>query len=153
MESVTPVPKSFPAEKLKDLRKISGLLNFSKVTDKIIGGYLIEDMSPTRKLSQYGREKGVSALHYLIKMLHKLHTAIDRNSKVEAMSVILNMVDWSQAFDRLSHRSGIESFIENGVRPSLIPQQRTHSQWRGTPRGSNVYFRIFVTNQKQQRLY
>ena len=95
MESVTPVPKSFPAEKLKDLRKISGLLNFSKVTDKIIGGYLIEDMSPTSDLSQYGKEKGVSALHYLIKMLHKLHTAIDRNSKVEAMSVILNMVDWS----------------------------------------------------------
>ena len=33
MESVTPVPKSFPAEKLKDLKKISGFLNFSKVTD------------------------------------------------------------------------------------------------------------------------
>ena len=121
MDSVTPVPKSFPAEKLKDLRKISGLLNFSKVTDKIIGEYLIEDMSPTRDLVQYGNEKGVSAQHYLIKMLHKIHTAVDRNSQVEAMSVILNMVDWSQAFDRLSHKNGIQSFIENGVRPSLIP--------------------------------
>ena len=31
------------------------------------------------------------------------------------------MVDWSQAFDRLSHKLGIQSFIENGVRPDLIP--------------------------------
>ena len=30
------------------------------------------------------------------------------------------MVDWSQAFDRLSHKLGIQSSIENGVRPSLI---------------------------------
>ena len=72
---------------------------------------------PTRDLTQYGNEKGVSAQHYLI----KINTAIDRNSKVEAMSVILNMVDWSQAFDRLSYKNGIESFIEKGVCPSLIP--------------------------------
>ena len=38
IESVTPVPKVFPPEKLEDLRKISGLLNCSKIADKIIGG-------------------------------------------------------------------------------------------------------------------
>ena len=54
-------------------------------------------------------------------MLHKIYTAVDRNSKVEAMGVILTMVDWSQAFDRQSHKLGIESFIKNGVRASLIP--------------------------------
>ena len=31
------------------------------------------------------------------------------------------MVDWLQAFDRQSHKLSIQSFIENGVRPSLIP--------------------------------
>ena len=46
LESVTPAPKVFPPEKIKDLRKISGLLNFSKITDKIIGEFLIEDMAP-----------------------------------------------------------------------------------------------------------
>ena len=121
MESVTTVPKVFPAEKLKDLRKISGLLSFSKVTDKIVGEYLIEDMSHTRDMAQYGNEKNISAQHYLIKMIHKIHMAVDRNSQMEAISVILNMVDWSQAFDRQSHKLGIESFIKNGVRESLIP--------------------------------
>ena len=93
MESVTPVPKTFPTEKIKDLRKISGLLNFSKVTDKIVGEYLIEDMAPTRDPAQFGNEKKISAQHYLIQMLHKIYIAVDRNSKKEAMSVILTMVD------------------------------------------------------------
>ena len=35
-ETVTPAPKVFPPEKLKHLRKIAGLFNFSKITDKII---------------------------------------------------------------------------------------------------------------------
>ena len=120
-ESVTPAPKVFPPEKLKDLRKISGLLNFSKITDKIIGELLIEDMGPSRDNAQYGNEKNVSAQHYLIKMLHRILTAVDTNSQSEAYAVIVQMIDWSQAFDRQSHKLGIESFIQNGVRPSLIP--------------------------------
>ena len=48
LESVSPAPKVFPPEKLKDLRKISGLLNCSKITDKIIGEFLIEDMAASR---------------------------------------------------------------------------------------------------------
>ena len=121
IESVTPVPKSFPAEKLKDLRKISGLLNCSKITDKIIGEMVIKDMKPTRDPAQYGNEKKVSAQHYLIKMLNRVLTAVDTNSQREAIAVIINMVDWSNAFDRQSHKLGIQSFIKNGVRPSLIP--------------------------------
>ena len=121
VESVTPAPKVYPPEKFKDLRKISGLLNLSKITDKIIGEYLIADMASSRDTAQYGNEKKISAQHYLIKMLNKILTSVDRNSQSEAYAVILNMVDWSQAFDRQSHKLGIQSFIENGVRPSLIP--------------------------------
>ena len=40
VEYVTPVPKIYPPEKLKDLRKISGLLNFSKIADKFIAELL-----------------------------------------------------------------------------------------------------------------
>ena len=108
MESVTPVPKSFPTEKLKDLRKISGLLIFSKVTDKLVGEFLIQDMALSRDPAQYGNAKNISAQHYLIQMLHKIYTAVDRNNKMEAIGVILTMVDWSQAFDRQSHKLGIE---------------------------------------------
>ena len=121
IESVTPVPKVFPPEKLHDLRQISGLLNCSKIADKIIGEMVIEDMKPTRDPSQFGNERKTSAQHYLITMLHRILTSVDKNSKKEAIAVIVNLVDWSQAFDRQSHKLGIQSFIKNGVRPGLIP--------------------------------
>ena len=54
-------------------------------------------------------------------MLHKILTSLDKNSVSQSIAVILQMVDWSQAFDRLSHKLGIQSFLDNGVRPSLIP--------------------------------
>ena len=53
--------------------------------------------------------------------------------------MIMSMIDWSQAFDRQSHKLGIQSFIDNGVRSSLIPillsffQDRTMQvKWNGT---------------------
>ena len=121
IENVTPVPKVFPPEKLKDLRKISGLLNFSKITDKAIAELLADDMSKKRDKSQYGNQKNLSTQHYLVKMLNKILNCVDKNSKREAVCVILHMVDWSQAFDRQSHKLGVKSFIQNGARPALIP--------------------------------
>ena len=48
------------------------------------------------------------------------------------------MVDWSQAFDRQSQRLGVQSFIDNGVRPALIPvlvnffqNRRMRVKWKG----------------------
>ena len=137
-EIVTPAAKVFPPEKLKDLRKISGLLNFSKIMDNILSEFLIEDMAASRDLAQYGNEKGLSVQHYLVKMLHKILVTLDTNSLSKSFAVILNMIDWSQAFDRLSHRLGVQSFIDNGVRPSLIPtllnffQDRSMTvKWKG----------------------
>ena len=54
-------------------------------------------------------------------MLNKILTAVDENSQSEAIAVIIGMVDWSQAFDRQCHKLGVKSFIDNGVRASLIP--------------------------------
>ena len=121
IEFVTPVPKVYPPEKIKDLRKIAGLLNLSKITDKIIAEYIVDDMQYTRDKSQYGNKKKVSIQHYLIKMLHQILTSVDENSVSKSVAVILELIDWSQAFDRQSHIIGIQSFIDNGVRPSLIP--------------------------------
>ena len=78
-------------------------------------------MAETRDPSQYRNEKLISAQHYLIKMLNRILPAVDTNNKNEAVSVLINMIDWSQAFDRQSHKLGIQSFIKNGVRPGLIP--------------------------------
>ena len=33
----------------------------------------------------------------------------------------MSMIDWSKAFDYQSHILGLQSFIDNGVRPALIP--------------------------------
>jgi hypothetical protein len=43
-EFVTPVPKVFPPEKMEHLRKISGLLNFSKIMDSLLTEFLVADM-------------------------------------------------------------------------------------------------------------
>ena len=138
VENVTPVPKIYPPAQLKDLRKISGLLNFSKIADKVIAELITEDMSEKRDTSQYGNQKKLSIQHYLVKMLHKILTEVDRNSKDEAFCAILHLVDWSQAFDRLNHKLGVQSFIDNGVRPALIPilvnffqDRKMRVKWKG----------------------
>ena len=46
---------------------------------------------------------------------------MDTNNTNEAYAVITHLIDWSQAFDRQCQKLGINSFIENGVRKSLIP--------------------------------
>ena len=53
---------------MTDLRKISGLKNLSKVMEKVIAEFLLEDIKPSRDTAQHGNEKGVSVLHYLIRM-------------------------------------------------------------------------------------
>ena len=73
------MPKVYPPAKLEDLRKISGLPICSKVADKIIGEFVLKDMEATRDPSQYGNEKQISAQHYLIKMINRILTAVDRS--------------------------------------------------------------------------
>ena len=44
IEIVTPVPKIHPPQSVKDLRKIAGTKNFSKITEKLLAEYILEDM-------------------------------------------------------------------------------------------------------------
>ena len=120
-ETITPVPKVCPPENMHQLRKISGLKNFAKICDSFLADFLTSDMLPNTDPAQYGHRKGLSTQHYLVRMIHQILTATDRNSKQEAKAVIVQMIDWKPAFDRQCHRLGILSFINNGVRKSLIP--------------------------------
>jgi hypothetical protein len=36
-------------------------------------------------------------------------------------AILITFIDWKQAYSRQSHRLGVQSFLDNGVRPSLIP--------------------------------
>ena len=80
--------------------------------------------------SQYGNVEGVSVQHYLIKMLHQILLDLDRNNQSESFAVIMSMIDWSKAFDHQSHILGVQLFIDNGVRPSLIPILLSYFQER-----------------------
>ena len=120
-ETITPVPKVYPPEKINQLRKISGLKNFAKICDSFLGEFLSSDMLLNSDKAQYGNQKGLSTQHYLVRMIHQILTATDKNTQQDARAVIAQMIDWEAAFDRQCHRLGIMSFIENGVRKSLIP--------------------------------
>ena len=120
-ETITPVPKVYPPESISQLRKISGLKNFAKICDSFLGEFITTDMLPHTDPSQYGNMKGQSTQHYLVRMIHQILTATDKNSVQEARAVIIQMIDWQAAFDRQCHKLGILSFIKNGVRKSLIP--------------------------------
>ena len=115
------MPKVFHPEKVQQMRNISGLLNFDKVMEKMISEIMISDMKVKADPSQYGNEKGTSIQHYLIKLIHRVLTALDNNTRRETFAVVANLIDWNSAFPRQCPKLGVESFMKNGVRDSMIP--------------------------------
>ena len=120
-EACTPVPKVNPPQSTAQLRNISGLLTFDKVFEKLIAQFIISDMEEKLDPAQFGNQKGMSIQHYLVQMLHRILSVLDNNKKGDIFAVVANLVDWNNAFPRQCPKLGIESFIKNGVRPSLIP--------------------------------
>ena len=121
IEMVTPAAKVYPPPSRNDLRKISGLKNLSKIAEKILGDFMIADMSNSRDPSQFGNEKAISVNHYLINMINEILISVDRNTANEKFAVLCSLIDWRQAFDRQCPTLGVQSFVDNGVRNSLIP--------------------------------
>ena len=133
------MPKVFPPESIDDLRKISGTKNLSKIYESLISDPVISDMSPKMDPSQFGNVKGLSIQHYLVKMVNKILTILDTNNEKEKFAVLSQLIDWSKAFDRQDPKLGIQSFIKNGVRPTLIPllvsyfqERKMIVKWHGT---------------------
>ena len=82
------------------MRNISGLLTADKVFEKLLSEMMISDMKSTADKAQFGNEKQTSIQHYLIKMIHRILTAVDKNTKREAFAVVANLIDWNSAFVR-----------------------------------------------------
>ena len=120
-EYATPIPKEFPIKDINSLRNISGLKTCDKIAEKIISELIIEDMKNKLDPSQYANQPGVSIDHYLVKLVHKILVTLDNSSRGETLAVLATLIDWKQAFPKQCPKIGIESFIKNGVRPSLIP--------------------------------
>ena len=121
MEIVTPVPKEHPTKSIDQLRNISGLTNLNKVFEKLIIRLVVDDMKAKIDPSQYANQKGLSIQHYLVKFIDRILSALDKGNNSKTCAVLATLVDWKQAFPRQCPKLGIESFIQNGVRPSLIP--------------------------------
>ena len=137
-ETVTPIPKTHPTLKVTDLRNISGLLNCDKIAEKLIAELIMSDMKNHIDSAQYGNIKGKSINHYLINMINQILMALDNNSRRQTFAVVANLIDWSKAFPRQCPKLGVQSFIDNNVRPSLIPvlvsyfqNRRMTVKWHG----------------------
>ena len=129
-ETITPVPKQYPVLRIDMLRPISALLCFNKVQEMAICQMIASDMSAKLDPTQYGNRKRTGIQHYLIRMLHRILSETDRNSRGEVRAVLCTFIDWKEAYSRQSHVLGMRSFIENGVRPSLIPLLTSYFQSR-----------------------
>ena len=105
-------------------------MNFSKITEKLISEFLVADMRAKWDKTQYGNEKKTGVQHYLLKLIHKILTVLDNNSKGEVLAVIASLYDWRQAFDLQCPKLGLESFVRNGVRPALLPLLQNYFQNR-----------------------
>ena len=114
-ELATPIPKSYPTEKLSDLRNISGLLNCDKIFESLLSELIISDMEKNMDTTQYGNRKGKSINHYLIKMIDRILSAVDNNTSKKTVAVVASLIDWSKTFPRQNPKLGVELFLKNGV--------------------------------------
>ena len=138
IETITPATKCHPAKTLDDLRPITNLFTYCKVGEKIICEMVVDDMVAKMDPSQYGNLKNTSIQHYLVSLMNRIMSSLDRNSKGDIFANCITFYDYSKAFSRQCHKLGVDSFIKNGVRPSLIPllinycqNRRCRIKWRG----------------------
>ncbi len=117
-EWITPVPKLKNPITIKDLRKISCTSDFSKLFERFLRNWILEDIEPNLDPAQYGNQKGTGTDHMLISLVDKILSHLDNN--LGSPGVLATMLDWSAAFDRQCPTLGIIKFMNLGVRPALL---------------------------------
>ena len=129
-EVITPIPKEYPVVTIDMLRPILSLLCFNKVQEMAVCKMIASDMAAKLDLTQYGNRRRTGIQHYLVRMLHRILSETDNNSRGEINAVLCTFIDWKEAYSRQSHILGVRSFLDNGVRPSLIPLLISYFQSR-----------------------
>ena len=104
---------------IDDLRKISCTSDFSKIYEGFIKEFILADIYENVDLGQFGGQKGTGTDHMIVSLLNRVLQLLDTHRDHSA--VIAASIDWASAFDRQDPTLAIKSFIEIGVRPSLIP--------------------------------
>ena len=119
IETVTPVPKKTEPLLLTDVRKIASTSDFSKIFEKYIKSWIMEDIAGNLSKCQYGGKTGLGTEHAVVNFVDRILKLLDQSSTSSA--IIASFVDWRGAFDRQDPTTTINKFIKLGLRSSLIP--------------------------------
>ena len=112
-EFVTPIPKVTPPETEDDLRNISLTADLSKDYENFLAAWLLPYIKQRIDPGQYGGIRGHSTAHYLIQLYDFIlsHTDNCRTPK----AVIVALIDFSKAFNRINHSKVITRLSDWGV--------------------------------------
>ena len=162
METVTPVPKKVTKLKLlKDIRKIACTSDFSKLFEKFLKDWIIEDISQNLSPTQYGGKRGMGTEHVIVNFVDRVLKLLDSNNTTSP-AVMVSFADWRGAFDRQDPTITINKFIQLGVRSSLIPilidylknrqmkvkmngeESEVHSLIGGSPQGTLIGQLLYI---------
>ena len=84
----------------------------SKVYESFIGDWIFPYIDPFIDPGQCGGLKGSSITHYLVKLLHFVHSHLDLS---QPHAVLLVLVDLEKAFNRVSHQLVVEDLADMHV--------------------------------------
>ena len=112
---IVPIPKIKPPRSLSDLRPISKTSIGGKIIEKRMMRELEKDIKNKLDSDQYGNTRGCSTTHYLIKLTDQAYKATDKGKATTAVTI-----DYSKAFDYVSHAVLIEKLKTLNVRGSII---------------------------------
>ena len=117
-EFVTPIPKVSPPESEDDLRNISLTADLSKTYEYILAEWLKPYIMKRIDPGQCGGLHGHSTTHYLI-MLYNFILSNTDNSYIPR-SVLVALIDFSKAFNRINHSKVIVRLSDWGVPGRLL---------------------------------
>ena len=162
METVTPVPKKTTKLKLlTDIRKIACTSDFSKLFEKFLKDWIIEDISKNLSPAQYGGKRGMGTEHVIVNFVDRILKLLDNNNTTSP-AVMVSFADWRGAFDRQDPTITINKFIQLGVRSSLVPilidylrnrqmkvklngeESEAHSLIGGSPQGTLIGQLLYI---------
>ena len=112
LEHQTPIPKVHPPKCEDDLRNISCTPFCSKVYEAFLSDWLLPIVQPHLDPANCGGLKGSSISHYLIRLLHFIHAAVDKH---EPHAVVMALVDLSKAFNKVDHTLVVEDLHDMEV--------------------------------------
>ena len=129
------IPKVTPALSEDDTRNIASTAYFSKQYESFIGDWIFPYIEPFLDPGQCGGLKGSSITHYLVKLLHFVHSYLDRK---QPYAVLLALIDLEKAFNRVSHQLVIEDLANMHVPGwllliliSYLTERSMHMRYKG----------------------